>query len=325
MISSVCRRALVLVLGLLAIPAVASAQFTIQRTSSPIFYNDTGNSPSLRCMYAAYEVTNTGASTVNDVWVDISGFTGGVVAPAPTEDGLVELGAMAPGQKKTAYFYLQANSTTAAAQGHTVRVYASRPPTAAALTQAFTITSVQNTIGANANKVTTVVSGPNPPQVGGIVTITVTGQTGTIGAPPVLAFSPASDLAWSASVFELISSQITFSGSANAGVVTDSLIVAPGSSSNTDYVAVYTMRAAGTTVAPTSVTPIGYFASGANVKHTDTGNYGGFSTIPPPASQLTLAKTAVPNFLVGGGISTYTVRVTNSGSGAATLDNFKDV
>ncbi len=325
MISSVYRRALVLVLGLLAIPAIASAQFTIQRTSSPIFYNDVGNSPSLRCMYASYEVTNTGGSTIADVWVDIGSFTGGVVGRASSEDGVVELGAMAPGQRKTAYFYLQANTTTGVAQGHTVHVYASRPPASAALTQSYTITSVQSTIAANANKVTTVVSGPNPPQVGGIVTITVSGHTGTIGSPPVLAFSPATDILWSAAVFEMISTRITFSGSPNAGVVTDSLIVAPADPGNTDYVAVYTMRAAGTTVAPTAVTPIGYFASGANVKHTDTGNYGGFAPIPPPESKLTLTKSATPTYIVDGGVSTYTIHIVNSGFADGTLDDIKDV
>jgi uncharacterized repeat protein (TIGR01451 family) len=323
-ILSALRRGL-LALLLLALPQVALAQFTLVRTSSPVFYNDVGNNPSLQCMYASYEVTNTGGSTIADVWVDITNFTGGVVTLAPTEDGLVQLGAMAPGQKKTAYFYLRASSTSASAQHHTVHVYASRPPTAAALTQNFAINSVESTINANANKVTTVVSGPNPPQVGGIVTITVTGQTGTIGAPPVLAFSPAADVTWPAMVFEMVSTQITLSGSANAGVITDSLIFTPGSSSSTDYVAVYTLRAAGSTAAPTFVTPIGYFASGANVKHTDTGNYGGFDPIPPPQSLLTLTKSATPTFFIDGGISTYTVRVTNAGFAGTTLDDLKDI
>ena len=324
MIPSALRRAL-LALLLLALPQVALAQFTLVRTSSPVFYNDVGNNPSLQCMYASYEVTNTGGSTIADVWVDITNFTGGVVNLAPTEDGVVQLGAMAPGQKKTAYFYLRATATSASAQHHTVHVYASRPPTAPALTQNFSINSVQSTINANANKVTTVVSGPNPPQVGGIVTITVTGQTGTIGAPPVLAFSPATDVSWPAMVFEMISTQITLSGSPNAGVITDSLIFTPGSSSSTDYVAVYTLRAAGSTAAPTFVTPIGYFASGANVKHTDTGNYGGFDAIPPPQSLLTLTKSATPTYFIDGGISTYTVRVTNAGFAGTTLDDLKDI
>ena len=111
-------------------------------------------------MYASYEVTNTGGFAVADVWVEASGFTGGSVTLAPGEDGLVQLGAMAPGQSKTAYFYLRGTTLTASPQNHNIRVYASRPPVAPALTQAFTISSVQSTINANANKVTTVVSGP---------------------------------------------------------------------------------------------------------------------------------------------------------------------
>jgi len=194
LIPSALRR-LAFTFALVLLPQAAFAQFAVQRTSSPIFYNDVGNNPSLQCMYASYEVTNTGGFAVADVWIEASGFTGGSVTLAPGEDGLIQLGAMAPGQRKTAYFYLRGVTLTASPQGHTIRVYPSRPPVAPALTQAYTLNSVESTINANANKVTTVVSGPNPPQIGGIVTITVTGETGTIGAPPMLAFSPAADLA----------------------------------------------------------------------------------------------------------------------------------
>ena len=191
MIPSALRR-LAFTLALVFLPQAAFAQFTVQRTSSPVFYNDVGNTPSLQCMYASYEVTNTGGFAVADVWVEASGFTGGSVTLAPGEDGLVQLGAMAPGQSKTAYFYLRGVTLTATPQNHDIRVYPSRPPVAPALTQAFTLSSVQSTINANANKVTTVVAGPNPPQIGGIVTITVTGETGTIGSPRYFGFSPVS-------------------------------------------------------------------------------------------------------------------------------------
>jgi len=134
------RRA-VLALFLLAVPSVASAQFTIQRTSSPIFYNDTGNTPSLQGMYASYTVQNTSGSSFGDVWVDVANFTGGVVGLAANEDGIVHLGAFAPGQAKTAFFYLKASTTTGTAQSHDVRVYTGQPPGTPVVTQrAWTVT-----------------------------------------------------------------------------------------------------------------------------------------------------------------------------------------
>jgi predicted permease len=71
---------------------------------------------------------------------------------------------------------------------------------------------VEDTIAANANKVNTTVTTPNPPSVGGLVTITVTGGTGTIGSAMVLAFTPASFSNWRADALQLINTQITFTG-----------------------------------------------------------------------------------------------------------------
>ena len=120
------RCALVLsTVGLAAVAAAtpALAQFTAQRTSAPIFYTDIGDNPSLSCMYVSYEVQNTGGVSQSSVWVDLGNFSGGVVGLAPGEDGRVQLGTLAPGQRKTAFFYLRATATTAVDQTHQVRVY----------------------------------------------------------------------------------------------------------------------------------------------------------------------------------------------------------
>ncbi len=315
------------VLALFALAAWAApvqAQFSVQRTSSPVFYNDVGESPSLQGMYASYEITNTSLTGYGDVWVDIGNFSGGVVALAPTDDGLVHLGALTPGQTKSAFFYLRSTSTTFVPQTHDIRIYASRPPAAVVTAQSFSFSSVESTIGSNANKVTTVVSGPTPPGLGGIVTITVTGETGTIGASQVLAFTPAAGVTWPAETYEMIGATITLSGSANAGVLTDSLIYLATSASNTNYVAEYRFRAVSTTAAPTLVTPIAYIASGANIKHTDTGNFGGFDAVPVPANFATVSKIASPNRLVTGGVVTWTVRLTNAAAYPIFLDDAKD-
>ena len=83
----------------------------------------------------------------------------------------------------------------------------------------------------------------------------------------------SSDATWPAETFELFSVVVTLSGSPNAGVITDSLIYVASDPSNTNYQIIYRFRARTTTVAPTIVTPISYISSGANIKHTDTGNY----------------------------------------------------
>jgi len=287
---------LIVPLALLAAPAQAQAQLTVARTSTPIFYTDVGNTPSLQCAYASYRITNTSGVTQPDVWIGIGSFTGGVVRLAPGEDGLIHFGSMAPGEVRNAYFYLQAPSITAVAQAHTVSIYTSKPPVAAAVTQVFSFSQVVSTIAASANKVTTVVTGPKPPGLGGVVTITVSGQTGTIGAAGILALSPATDTAWRPDALEMLGCTVTLSGSPNAGVHTDSLYYVLPSASATDYVIEYRFRAVGTTAAPVAVTPIGYISSGTQIKHTSTGNFlnGTLEPIEPPSNFVTVTKQVTP-------------------------------
>jgi hypothetical protein len=194
----------------------------VTRTSSPIFYIDTSITPPLQGMYVSYQISNNDGTSYGDLWVGIDSFSGGVISLAPSEDGLMHLGPLAPGQTKTAFFFLQASGETALAQTHAIRVYPTRPPTAALATANFSMTSME-TIQANANKVVTVVTGPSPPQLGGIVTMTVTGDAGTIGADRIMSFNPAAYLNWRADAFELISSSITLSGG-NAGTYNDQLM-----------------------------------------------------------------------------------------------------
>jgi uncharacterized repeat protein (TIGR01451 family) len=295
---------------------------TITRTSSPVFYMDTSITPALQGMYVAYQVSNNDGVTYPDIWVRIDSFAGGTITLGPNEDGLVHLGPLAPGQTRTAYFYLQASSATVALQTHTVRVYPNRAGVGQLAAANFSMTS-EETIQANANKVTTVVSGPNPAELGGIVTMTVSGETGTIGAARILAFSPAAYLNWRANAYELIGATITLSGGNNL-VLNDQLFAIASSTADSTYVAVYTFRAVTTTVAPTAVSPIGFISSGANVKHTTTGNYINLLPILPPDNRLTLGKTAAPGEFIGAGTVTFTIILTNNGFYNATVDEFVD-
>src|SRR5215471_7843933 len=218
---------------------------TITPTSASIFYNDL--SKNLTSAYASYQITNTDGVNYPDVWANVGNFTAAsgspVVTLAPGAPGAIDLGPLANGQTKTAFFYLGSSADTNVTQTHTVSVFNGPPASGSLLTsQDFSFTSVQSTIQANSNKVTSVVVSPSTPTVGGTFTITVTGQTGTIGSAGVLDFTPAAYSSWQADAFQLIGTTITFSG-ANTGTFTDTLAIPPGSitsKADTNYSAVYT-------------------------------------------------------------------------------------
>jgi len=102
----------------LAVVTGLHAQVTITRTSSTIFRTDFGNS--LDCAYAAYRINNTGVTDLDTVSATIGDFTGANLNLATNAASMVNLGPIAAGDSKMAYFYLQAQSLTAAAQSHTV-------------------------------------------------------------------------------------------------------------------------------------------------------------------------------------------------------------
>ena len=89
----------------------------------------------------------------------------------------------------------------------------------------------------------------------------------------------------------------------------------------------YTFIAVGSTVAPTSVTPVNYIASGTQIKHTDTSGFtASLAPILPTENKLLLSKTASPAQLPGtGGTVTYTVTLSNTGTIDANIDDFVDV
>ncbi|HUQ34396.1 MAG TPA: hypothetical protein VM095_19905 [Pyrinomonadaceae bacterium] len=308
-----------LLFALLCLGGVTAQAFTITRTSSPIFYIDTGANQ--RGMYVSYQILNNSATSYSDVWVGVDTFTGGFVSLAPGEDGLVQLGAMAPGQMKTAYFYLQASGQTNTGQSHTVRVYSARPPSAQIDSATFTQTAVEETIQANANKITTTVSGPNPPGLGGIVTVQVTGHSGTIGSQNLLSFTPACELDWVANNYQLLTTTITLSGG-NTGTYTDKLFLSGlPSPSDTNYTIIYSFRATGVSIAPQRVTPMVYIASGTNIKHTQ----GDPQPISAATNGLTLTKLVNPSQVYVGGTVTYTLRLNNSsGPYDVTVDDLVD-
>jgi len=324
---SIPRSPVLIVLAVLCLvwSRSGAAQVAVNRVSSSVHYISTKLSTNnMGGMYAAYRVQNNTGTAQDDVWVEASGFTGGVVGLATGEDGVIPLGAMADGETKMAYVYLVASDTTTTPQAHTITVYDARPDRAGASvlgSVSFTIDEVATSISSSANKVDVVVHGPDPATLGGVITMTVEGRTGTVGAGDILAFSAASDLNWPATTYRLFSSEVTFieiqgskCSSTELYTASDSLRVVWGQTAC--YRAIYQFVAAGTITTPTNVSPIVHVASGTQIKHTDASNFSTLSPIPPVDNQVTLSKSADTVEMETGGTVTYTVTLSHAASNA---------
>ncbi|MEP1059936.1 MULTISPECIES: DUF7507 domain-containing protein [Cyanophyceae] len=311
--------------------AASCSAGTITRISSPDkFYVDTGAAPSPipTGMYVGYKITNTSGAAYSDLWVKLENFSGGIIGLATNEDGIAHVGPLASGASTTVYAYLNATGAPAgnsAAQTHTVSLYSTRPDlaTASVCGDPFSLVTEQ-TIKALANKITTVVSGPTPAALGGIVTETINGNTGTIGSAGIFAFTPASNPTWPANAYQLVNTQIVLSGG-NTGTYTNLLYLSGLRGQDTAYTITYTYVAVGTTATPTNVTPVSYLSSGTQIKHNDTGDNVALPPIQPTVNTTTLSKSASPATLPIGGIVTYTVTLNNTSTNSSvTLDDIVD-
>lgn len=310
-----------IVLASLLIVQGAQAAVTITRTSSPVFYSDITNG--LTDGYVAYRITTTTA--VADAWAQIGNFSGLNISLGTHEDGLYHLGPMAAGSSKMVYFYLHTAANFVGSESHVVSLYNGKPPGGIFQgNQTFSL-SQEDTIQASASKVTSVITGPTPATLGGIVTMVVTGDTGTTNGP--MAFTPASDSTWLADTYELFTSTFTLP---NGTVLNDQPYVATYNGITGTYVAVYQFVAKGSASAPSAGSPANYIQSGQQLKHTPTGSSAGNPSMPPidptTGNATVVTKFADKTILPpgSGGTATYTLRFTNNGSIDVTLDDIAD-
>ena len=333
-------------LALLLGTSLASAAVDIDRISSPVTYLNTSNN--FRGMYAGYQVVNNSGTDIGDLWVGTENFSGPFISTADIEDGFVSLGPLAAGEMAYAYIYLK-STAVATGETHDVSVYDGVPPALggvgtqvlanptapggdgdgsgvqSGLGVSFTL-DAKDTIGANANKVVTTVVGPNPPELGGVMTITTTGATGTIGAADgsIFAGTPAVLSDWPADSLTLVTTSIEMTGG-NTISVTDKLFLGGLNSTSTDYTIVFTFVVTGPVATPTSVVPVNFISSGGQIKHTGKISETSFPPIDPVENKLTLSKAANPTALpIGGGTVTYTVTMTNSGAVTTSLRDLVD-
>ncbi|GGQ82381.1 hypothetical protein GCM10010166_60660 [Couchioplanes caeruleus subsp. azureus] len=307
-------------------PSCTSAGLTVAALHGPNFYIDTSSTPVLRGAYAGYRITDTSGSARNDLWVSLTDFAGGSVALGSGQPSAQQVPVLGAGASASRFFYLTAQAQSATAQRHTVSVWQGRPDLpgsgqVCADTGGFT--AVEETIKAAANKLTSVTVSAGTPRIGGTFTITVKGDTGTIGSgsandPSSFWMSPAASGAWPAGAYRLVGTSLSFTGGDS---YTDLLRVSGLSSASKEYTAVYTFRAVGFTSSDTSVLPVQQIASGTQIKHTDLGSIASLPAISPSVNDLTVSASASPAKLPDtGGTAAY--QATVSGSAGAVLDSF---
>ena len=302
----------------------STTSITITQTSSPIIYIDNDTSPLLDSVYVSYQVDTGGSDSFNDLWVKLEDFSSANLTLAANEDGLYHIGPMNINSTEHVYLYLT-GTETASSQSYNMVLYDGHPSFGGTETcySSKSHTSVDDTIKAVSNKVTSVVS--TAPYVGGSMTITVTGDTGTIGAAGIFNYIPASVSTWPADCYELNDTQMVLSGG-NTGTFDDGLYLSGLNSSNTHYVQTYWLTAKCTTAVDTPVTPLNNISSGTQIKHTstDTSTYTSIPPIPPAENQVNMTKSVSPGGSASGGSATYTVTLYNDSPVSITLDYFQD-
>ncbi|MBN8595533.1 MAG: PD40 domain-containing protein [Anaerolineae bacterium] len=309
-------------------------------SGSTFFFDDDDG---LRAAYIGYTIRNDGATTAPDVWVSLTNFSTTQFALGSGEDGIAHIGPMAPGAVRQVYFYLAVPTATvdngSLNATYEVNVY-SGDPTVGTETCDYidTVIAIDDTIAANANKVNTTVAGPNPATIGGLMTMTVVGETGTIGSQNIFSMTPAANIGWPANSYELVDVHVDYwdssicpdsVGGVPATAVTNTFddalqfSTAGLSGTNSCYRIVYSFIAVGASSAPASVAPVNYIASGNEIKH--TGAYSvAAPAVQPATNASTLSKSVSPASLLAGGTATFTVTVNNTGSDSITLDNLRD-
>jgi len=307
-------------------PSCSSLGLAPTALQSPYFYIDTDTD--YLGSYVGYRIANSGPTARTGLWSRLESFTGGVVGPAGggSTTAAAPVSSIASGGSQSTYAYLQASGATATAQSHALVLYEGRPGSGATelCRETMTILGASDVIKAAANKVTgATVTGS--PTLGGTFKLTVTGQTGVIGAgpstdPSVIRFSPAVAATWPSSSFRLVG--VEHRMPLTSAVVADLLgTTVPGGGADRAYEIVATFQVVGPTTAPTPVIPSQNIASGTQVKHTDPSTLSTLAPIPVVTSAATVTVSRAGTDAIPAGSSVpLTATVSNAGSAAITLD-----
>lgn len=330
----------------------AQAAITATRTSSELFYSnsdaDTATT-SPQCNYLSFDVTTDTA--IDDAWVTLDNFSGGYLSMGGGDDGIFHFGPMDAGETRAVFFYVCSSYSAkpqSGTQSYDLQTYNGKPVVAGGGvaspvdTSNFSIVIEDDVIEANPNTVNAIWADINPSILGATTTLTVDGDTGTIGCSVPsscdtagtgsgpIAFNPATFTDWRANAYELVATTIVLSGG-NSGTYNNTLYIDTlPSSSTTNYQAIYYFRPVATTASTTTLSPVSYITSGNPIKHTNLGSgayatAGGLLPILPAKNEILIAKTVSHATLPEqGGTVTYTLSATNYGAYSVSLDSFID-
>jgi outer membrane protein OmpA-like peptidoglycan-associated protein len=321
-------------------PSCGSAGVTIAPLHGTRFYVDSSASPVLDSGYTGFSVSPATAKT--NLWVQLSGFTGGALGLNANQPSAFPVGNVGAGSTTPAYFFLSAApvAQTATAQNFSVNVWQGDPSHGG--TQLCTVSDgysagIYDTIQASANKVQDVTGdsvaatvSTSSPVIGGAITLSVEGTTGTLGngpdGTPFIYETPTSLGSWPAGSFRLTGTTLTLNPGSSQSVYTNQLQLSNAAwSAAQSYIAQYTFQITGTTAAATTPYPIQEISSGTQVKHTNTSSLSAIPAIQPASNTMTVSGTGSPSSLPStGGTVTYTVKLHSTTSTSTSVDEVVD-
>ena len=275
--------------------------------------------------YIGYRVTNTGSSAYDNLTIELTGFTGGVISPATDADSFRRIGTLAGSATANVYFFMKASGATDSTQRHDVRIYTDDGVTKTQQTSCYTETlGVERSLAASANKVTSItVTGT--PALGETLLVTVRGAPGNVGqgeSPDgsIIALSPASYASWpskavrledvSLKVFGIQSTSAgnacitgtqdgytktldpdtTYTNSSKTLEVSNRLIIRNfencATSTKQTYEIVYTFRVTGLSTVSPAIVPLASISSGTQIKYT--------GSLPASTTTIPLTETTFP-------------------------------
>ena len=293
----------------------------INRTSDAVIYIDTANN--VYCSYAAYQIVNNDGVAYSNLWVKADTFSGTIVSLGGGDPGQYNIGSLAVGKTNTVFFYYRTTGVTAVAQTHAIKIFRGRPDVGTVLlTNTFSLTVVSSSQN-NSAKIDGATVAPNPPPLGGLFAIKLTGHSGVIGGANTVNFTPAVYTNWDAASYQLVSCSIIAAGG-NSGTFSNTLFVAFGSQSDTLFTNTYWFRAVA--VAPSNtVSPLfTQSGGGGNYNHTPAPTAGTVQPVLSATNTTLVSALANVSQLYTNEVVTFTVRFTNSSVDAVSLDSAVD-
>ncbi len=329
-------------LALLAFSAsTASAAMTVTAISNvsgslaTLTTNISNNTPAtLNSQYLGFKVVNDSTART-DLWVTISGVSGGNVVLAPGENGSKHFGAVAGSATVYSYFYFRSSATTATDTTFAINLYNGVPGAGGTLisTSNATITDVIGVQNASANKVLSGYVTPAAPTLGANFNIVINGNTGTMRNNEAGVFTPAFGNSWDPSKFELIATSIKFDTVTRTFTNQLAFTAVSGTPSTSApeirkaghlYTATYTFRAVNRTDASVKPTPVALLPSGSLLKYTSASSLGLIGPISPVSNAFLLTASVSPARSANGQL-VYTLTLQNTSTRTLSVDTISDI